>query len=199
MLGADRRGRRARRRAFIGDIAIGKADRERLDRALGQPRHHHQHRGRIDAARQKHAKRHIGALMDAHAVGKGGVEPGQRLRLAERQRAVLGQGRMTAPLDDPALAHDHGFPRQYPADPGKDRFAPGGELHLQELVAGAAVECRGNQAGLDQRPRLGGKRKAVRRLGVIERLDAERVASRGPGGRPPDRAAPPHTCRADGG
>ena len=36
--------------------------------------------------------------------------------------------------------------------------------------------CRGNDAGLDQRPRLGGKRKAVRRLGVIERLDAERVA-----------------------
>ena len=123
--------------------------------------------------------------MDAHAVGKCGVQPGQRLFLVERERAMLGQCRTPPPLDDPALPHDHGLAWQYPADAGKNRLAPGGELHLHELVARPAIKRRGDNASLDQRTRLGGKGEAAQRLGVIERLDPERVAGedQAPGAR----------------
>ncbi len=114
--------------------------------------------------------------MKAHGVGKGGVEPGQCLIFVERHRTEIGQCRTAATLDDSAASNHHGFPRQHPVDPGEDRLAPGGELHLYELVARPASECRSDKARFDQRARLGGKGETVRRLGVIERLDAERIA-----------------------
>ncbi len=175
MLGADRRGRRARRRALVG-LAVGEADRKRLDRALGEPRHHRQDRGQIDAARQKQPERHVRTLVHAHAVGERRIEPGQRLVLANRDRAVFGQCRALLTLDDPPLPHDHGLSRQNPADPGKDRLPAGGELHLDELVARPPQQLRGDDAGLDQRIGLGGEGEPPRGLGVIERLDPERVA-----------------------
>ncbi len=176
MLGADRLRRGAGGGALVGDIAIGKADRERLDRPLGEARHHHQHRRRIDPARQEHAEWDIGALVDAHALHERGVEPGQRLVLVERLGAALGQRGAAAALDHAALAHDHRLAGQYPVDAGKDRLSAGGELHLQQFVARRAHQRRRHQPSVDQRARLGGKGKGGRRLGVIERLDAERVA-----------------------
>ncbi len=130
MLGANGLRGSARRRALVGGIAVAKADGERLDRALGQPGHHRQHRRRIDAARQKHAERHIRTLVQAHAVGKGSIEPAQRLIFAGRNRAEIGQGRAAAALDDAPAPNHHRLARQYPVDPGKDRLAAGGELHL---------------------------------------------------------------------
>ena len=176
MLGADAGRCGARGRALVGDVALGKADRERLDRTRGQPRHHHQHRRRIDAAGEEHAEGHVRTLVQANALGQGGIEPGQGLLFTERRRPVFGQCRPMPALDDPPLAHDYRLAGQNPVDPGEDRLAAGRELHLHQLVAHRPHEARLDDAGFDQRARLGGKGKGARRLRVIERLDAERVA-----------------------
>ncbi len=91
MLGADLRRDPARRLALVGDAVLGKADRKGLDRPLGEPRHHHQHRGRIDAARQEHAERHVGALVDADTFHQRRIEAGERLVFGDRQRPASGK------------------------------------------------------------------------------------------------------------
>ena len=58
-------------------------------------------------------------------------------------------------------------------------------MHLQEFVAGRRGQLAVEDAGLDQRLRLRGEGEILRRLGVVERLDAEGIARQHqpPGGR----------------
>ena len=114
--------------------------------------------------------------MDADTFHQRRIEAGERLVFVDRQRPVFGQGRPAPALDDPPPADDHGLARQDPVDAGKDRLATGGELHLEQFVARRLQQPRRHQPGVNQRSRLGGKGEAVGGLGVIERLDAERVA-----------------------
>ena len=122
--------------------------------------------------------------MHAHAVGERRIEPGHRLVFVKGDRAVFGQCRAPLALDDPPLAHDHGLSRQNPVYPGKNRFAAGRKLHLNQLVARLPQQLWGDDSSLDQRIGLGGKGETVRGLGVIERLDPERVTRQYQAARP---------------
>ena len=114
--------------------------------------------------------------MQANAFQKSGIQSGNRLRLTELQRPALGQRRAAPALDDAPAAHHHHLSGKHSIDPGEDRLTAGGKLHLQQLVARRPDELRGDDTGLDQRARLRGERKGPRRFGVIEGLDAERIA-----------------------
>src|SRR5262249_11242559 len=87
-----------------------------------------------------------------------------------------GEGAALLALDDAALGDDEGLAREDAVDPGEDGLAPGGELHLKELVPHLADELRRRQARGKEGARLGGEGEAGRRLEIVERLDAERVA-----------------------
>ena len=53
---------------FVMHVRIRKARRERHHRVGVEAAHHRQQNGGIDAARQEHAVRHVGALVHAHTV-----------------------------------------------------------------------------------------------------------------------------------
>ena len=115
--------------------------------------------------------------MHVDAVGEGAIEGCQRLRLVfGRLGPGRGQGLDPPAFDDAALGHHHGFARQDAMDALEDGFAAGGELQLQQLVARGDVERRLHQAAADERLGLGGEGQALRRLDIIKRLDAERIA-----------------------
>ncbi len=114
--------------------------------------------------------------MEAHAFKQGSIEPCQSLVRVDRQRAAFGQRLASAALDDTPLAYHHGLSGKDSIYPGEDRLAAGGELHLHELVAHRADKPGHDDPGFDQCPGFGRERERARRLGIIERLDAERVA-----------------------
>ena len=178
MLGAERWRDRARRRALVGDARAREADGEGLHRPLVEPRHHRQHGRGIDAAGQEHAVGHVGALMQQDAVGEArGRAPRAPAPSSRGGDAAAVERLDAAALDDAALGDHHRLARQHALDAGEDRLAAGGELKLQQLVARLAAPARpATSAAGDQRLRLRGEGEALRRLDVIERLDAERIA-----------------------
>ena len=114
--------------------------------------------------------------MHRDAVGEGAVERGQRVVLAERDgpRSASAARRRRSTMRP--LAHDHGLARQHAADAGEDGVAAGGELQLQQLVARLAHQLGRDEARRDEACGSEAKAKPCARLGVIERLDAERIA-----------------------
>ena len=114
--------------------------------------------------------------MHEDAVGERRVEAPQRLLLVDRDSFARRQGVLAAALDDASLPHHDRLARQHPLDAGEDRVAAGGELHLQQLVARRRGELALDDAGLDQRLRFRGEGEVLRRLGVVERLDAKGIA-----------------------
>ena len=51
-------------------FALGERDREGLDRLVDQPAHHGGDGRRIDAAREKHAERHVGHQAQTHGLAE---------------------------------------------------------------------------------------------------------------------------------
>src|SRR5262249_22544559 len=79
-------------------------------------------------------------------------------------------------LDDPSPANYHSLSRQHATNPGKNRLATCGELHLDEFVARRPGQPRGNHLRLDQSAGFGSKGESTRRFGIIKWLDAKRVS-----------------------
>ncbi len=114
--------------------------------------------------------------MEQHGVAQHDVEPFQCLRRIERDGRTLRQRVAPATLDHPPLRHDQDLAWQHALDALEDRVAPSRELQLQELVQHLGLDLRLGEARFDQRLRLRREGEAIRRLEIIERLDAERVA-----------------------
>ena len=62
---------------------------ERQHRLAVQPRHQCENGGAIDAAREKHAVRHVAPLMEMHALFQRGVQTVERRLLVDRTRVPL--------------------------------------------------------------------------------------------------------------
>ena len=185
----------ARVLALVGDGGARERRRERQRRRGIEPRHHGQHRSGIDAAGEEHAEGNVGALMCVDRIAPGSLEAGLSCGQIARPLADRHSGKPLAG-DDAAFLDHQALTRQHPRDAGERRLRAGRELHRQEIIARGRVKLRRDQAGGDQRLRLGGKSKALRRFGDVERLDAERIARQDQCARPPHRGAPARTCRA---
>ncbi len=177
VFGADRRGDGACRRPLVVNGRLGKADGERQHRRCGLARHGGEHRRGIDAAGQKQSIRHVGPAMQAHAFGKNGIQVSQGIRFRAVDGAAARQGAAAQAVDDTAVLDDDRLARQDTIDPGERGRPPGGELQLQQLIAQRPADPRRDEAGGDQRLRLRGEGEAHDGLGVVERLDAERIAA----------------------
>ena len=88
------------------------------------------------------------------------------------------------PLDDAAFRDDERFARQHARDSGEDRVAAGGELQLEQFIARLPHQLDRHGARSEDRLRFRREDEALRRLGIIERLDAERIAAEN---QPPGR------------
>ena len=176
MLGAQRPRHAFGEGPFVGDIRSGETDREGPHRPVVQPRHHGQDGGRVDAARQKHAIGYVRALMDIDAVGKGAVQLRERIGLAAVLLVDLRQRRPLLAVCDPSVLDDQRLARQNSLDALPNRFASRGELKLQQLDGTVPPDPRGDQPGADDRLRFRCENQPGTGLGIVERLDAERVA-----------------------
>ena len=133
--------------------------------------------GGIDTAREEHAVRHVGALMQPDALLENAIEYGERGLLADRHDRAMRQ-RLDAPaLDDAAFGDDQRLARQDARNAGEDRVAAGGELQLEQFVARLPHQLDRHRVRSEDRLRLRGEDQALRRLGIVKRLDAERIAA----------------------
>ena len=127
-------------------------------------------------AGQEHAVRHVAALVQVDALLQRAVEADDCRLLVDLLRRAFGQGGDTVALQHPPVGAHQRLAGQHAADALEDGFGAGGELDLQQFVAGGLTQRPWHDAGLQQRPRLRGEGQAGGGLGGVERLDAERIA-----------------------
>ena len=117
--------------------------------------------------------------MHEHAVLQRGLEQHEGLFLVERERWRMRERRDALALGDASLAQRQRLAGGHSVDAGEDRALARGELQLQQLGRDLRRDAARDEAGFQDRLRLGGEEDAARTLGVVERLDAERIARRG--------------------
>ena len=115
--------------------------------------------------------------MQEHAVHEHSIKLDECVLFSLRAGRQVGQGGAALALDNSTAAHQEGFAGKHPFDPGKRGGAAGGELKLEHFVAAHRVQATLHQTGSQHRLRFGGEDKAALGLGVVERFDAEGIAS----------------------
>ncbi len=114
--------------------------------------------------------------MQANRILKRRIQTPYRVFFGFDTRPGARERQAPAALDDPPAGDNQGFSGSDAADAVEYGFVAGGELELQKFRAAVRIDPRRNDAGGDQRLRLGGKSESVRRFGVIKRLDSEGIA-----------------------
>ena len=114
--------------------------------------------------------------MHADRVVQQPVQRRQRRFRARVDRAGRGQRRATMAGGDAPSFDDESLPRQDPRNAPENRLPSGGELKIQQFAARGFAHHGPHDARREQCPGLGGEVEPARRFGVIERLDAERIA-----------------------
>ena len=177
VLGPEEGGGAAGALRLVGDPGgVGESGRVGPDLASAAPGHAGEDGAAVDAAREEQAQRGVAPLVDAHAVEQGLVQAPQGLRLRELHRPARRQRGPHAPLADASVADDDRLAGKQAPDRLEPGPGPGREPELQELSHGPGRDLGRYEARGDQRLGLRGEGEVLRRLDIVERLDAERVA-----------------------
>ena len=190
MLGADLARGRARRLALV-DVADVVADGEGLDRGAGLAGGDRRDQGRVDAAAEEDAERHVG---DQPRADRGREQPVELAdQVGGRLAGLADGGRRRAPVA--ALGEGAaGLPGQQVsgrqlAGAGEDRALAGDVAEDEVFVDRDRVELGADRGPGGERGQLRGEVEPVARVRVEERLLAEAVAGdqQRPRPRVPDR------------
>ena len=158
-------------------VRLREADRERLHRARVQPRHGRHDRARIDAAAQERAQRHVAHEVQADGFLDELAEPLHEVRLGP---SVLGlEAWIPVPFGAhaPARRGEQNVPGLELADAVDDAVRRGRAPEREEAADRAPVEVALDVDRLQQRLQLRREEELAAGLGIVERLDAQPVAS----------------------
>ena len=175
MFGVELLGNSARGGEFVIHRCTGKAHRIGVQRLVAVAPDQRNQRGRIDAAREEHAKRHVGAQMLLDHLGHQVVETPCRLSVGQFQRLNLIQLPVVMARGNASVTQFDQLARQYFLDARNEGLRPAGEIALEILQQRIGLHHRrriGVKQGLDFRS----KAHALPVCAQKQWLDAEPVA-----------------------
>ena len=162
-------------------LALGERDREGLDRLFDQLTHHGRDGRRVNPTRQEHPQRHVRHQTQAHRRAEQFRPLGDVIVVAPAHVAVVlirREAQVPILFDlHFTIAPAQGVAGQQAAHAAKERFCARRRMVRQIVGQRRVVQLRRDGARDDERLDLRGEvERAVRRVRVVERLDAEPVA-----------------------